>query len=577
VAFYHYFLRRLLADQPGVALGDIGAIWLKQPHTPVAESVETFLIGPWLELLEGELGSRIPRAFSLPLNKVAWQLRPSCQICPYWGDCRERGKTDVRGLPSIAPADSNFLSRLVDPDGTNPEGARPLTDLARVLQTAPEPLRLRAAAVLGRSEGDGDGGGDILQSFLENRPLLRRRPYGLFPRSQENLAVALTLAVDPVYHLPHGWGLAVELPAAVVEAGGPGVASLLHGMAPAPSPGLGPGSGGSSCYVQTDGVVFEAEPPGGEALGSRELECLMRLLARLRDVTAALEVEPFREMGTQFYVWDGKDRGDLTSMLLRVLHDGLVGDGGDVRGVTAEEVEHLALVLLDGRDHWLLKGDPPTPATEAQLKSAKSIEKMTVRELEATGALPPGTVGRGKKTAAQEQVKAEAQQRNTSIMLATPAVCELLPATAALVHLPSPGCYRASDVVRGVDEIEREGFERLWLLGGDVRPLLSARTTGLLQAKTWLRGVLGDQAPVLLYNDSQPRRLNAPAQRLPHPLLQRLSFMKQMDVIFRCTEARRKRAEASVSTQELIRLVHLKVSIPQYRRRHYTPPRSSIT
>lgn len=540
VAFYSYFLPMILNAYPGLqqrsSMGggggggllyewdEYGWVWLWKPHWGVKESLESFFLAPWLQIVTEQLEGHLPiSTFGGDIEDVPWQLVPTCRSCPYVNDCMARGHNRIEGLPYVSRDASRFLLQVhhdLHPLPPSPEPT--LASLSDAISaTTNSQILERVHRVLGSPILPSQTP-PLLETFMDRRARASNRPYGLFPRSQDDVALSLVLAEDAFMRLPYGWALALQVKEGVI--GGHGVdGPLLESLRSIMPQEVPCGKPGHITLVASGGAAFTHDTA---ALQEEEIICCTALMAVLTQLITLLSTRP--DLKSQLYVWEGGTRTTLTNVFIRYAHEVVGSEGAQA------DAQRLALALLDSQGIWQML-DPPSVAVDAQFRSEGDLKQLTAKQLEAEGGLAPGTATvRGMKVKALEDVKARVRSRNESLMQTVPFICEVLPAYQALVYLPQPGFYTGSRVAawaRGEKEeqgMEMEDIEKAWMVHGDydeMKGLLQARALAVFPAKDVLRQMVD---PRTLFNDSGRLACADLGTRHAHPLLQRLTFMKQV-------------------------------------------------
>lgn len=249
---------------------------------------------------------------------------------------------------------------------------------------------------------------------------------------------------------------------------------------------------------------------------SREEHTLLALLTRLCEIVEALSRSASASKGVTLYVWDAMEKFCLTQLVIKALCGELSALVNGVPGL-ASRVHYLALVLLDHPQRWHLHTPPSPDALAAS---------------------------------------------------STPRVCELTAQYRALMHLPIAGFYSSTGISawrRTMDrsssstmDISLDTIERVWAQGANVAAQLSTRLTELVEADKYLRSTISTSTRRLLFNKSSllPERsvLSTSAFALSNAIVQRLIFMKHVDVLVRCTSARQKRIAALNNSTQQIRM-----------------------
>ncbi len=248
---------------------------------------------------------------------------------------------------------------------------------------------------------------------------------------------------------------------------------------------------------------------------AREESVLLALLTRLCEMMETLMRPPSNSKGVTLYVWDAMEKFCLTQLVIKSLCGEFSALIGTVPGLTAR-VHYLALVLLDHPQRWHLHV-PPSP----DLMAASS----------------------------------------------TPRVCELTAQYRALVHLPIAGFYSSVDIAAWVrmqtlvapsSDISLDAIERGWAQSTSISTQLNARLVELVEAEKYLRSTVAASSKRLLFNKSAPLPDRAAMITTNFPvgnvIVQRLVFMKHVDVLVRCATARQKRIAALNNPAQQIRL-----------------------
>lgn len=81
---------------------DFGGVWLCSPSpgrpVDVRESLELFLLSPWLQLLHSELSQRLPSStYSGDVEDVPWQLLHTCRVGEHQAPALTRPLAPVHG------------------------------------------------------------------------------------------------------------------------------------------------------------------------------------------------------------------------------------------------------------------------------------------------------------------------------------------------------------------------------------------------------------------------------------------------------------------------------------------------
>lgn len=366
MAFYAYFLRFLFSSEFNASLyewDDDGWIWLDKPHWDIPESLESFLLEPWVQVVEDKLHHQIiTSTFSQDIEDVPWHLRPSCQGCGFLDDCREKGKTRIEGLPYISREDLQFLlqaygelchqrnavSGRISTTTTTTRPVRPtLTSLYDILDPSNTRLHQRLCHILG-SPSSPSQLPPLLETMMNGQARLTYRPYGLFPFSSDDVAMGLVIGEDEANGLPYGWSLVVQVKAELGDL----IALLRSAMTTGSAAGVQQSKGYVILFAN-DGADFA----GGDdaALREREMACCMSMLGQLSKIIRVLVRHP--ELKSQMYVWESSTWAALTKAFT-VYAQNTNGD--------STHVHQLALALLDVHGLWQLT-DLPSIAIAAQV------------------------------------------------------------------------------------------------------------------------------------------------------------------------------------------------------------------
>lgn len=507
VAFYSYFLEQIFKaeiDAGTLQMSPVGGVWLQPAEAvkdgPLAPSMEEFQLKPWLQLLGQHLLHDIPAALSAPIEDVPWHLNDSCGSCPYLADCGtpKAYGVDIRTLPNVSKADSKFLQKLSveysdGPTATASQrqakyGALTLQKALVAGQASDAPGQARALRILGASPSSAAAGDfDSLTSVLEDRPTLKCNLCGLFPATAEGIAVYITLHCDPALDLPYAYGVAVSVN----------------------------GTPSDSQHVATVACDLSKD---SNALRSAEYALLLSFVTLLCDIVDAHSASN-AACKLSFYVWEGLEKYCLSQLIIK----SLCGEFGALPGSLKQRVHYLALVVLDYPEQWDLLA--PAPPMQGDLGASSNA----------------GT-----------------------ICNSSPRVCDVTLSYKALLHLPIPGFYAPASIygciatnsacastTEASATVSLDHIERVWTTPGDIAQLVRTRLQALITATTFLRSFVVAHDRTLLFNISPPlpdrTQLRAPLPAAS-PLVERLLFMKEVDVLVRCSTARQKRISALNNT-----------------------------
>jgi hypothetical protein len=245
----------------------------------------------------------------------------------------------------------------------------------------------------------------------------------------------------------------------------------------------------------------------------REEKLLALFLTKLCEIVESLSVSAPAQ-GVTFYVWDAMEKFCLTQLVIKALCGEFSHLMSAVPGL-ALRVHYLALVLLDHPQQWYLNV-PPSP---------------------------------------------DARAAST-----TPRVCEVTAQFRALVHLPIAGFYSSNDIAAWTAssrcevavEISPESIEAAWVQGANITKSVSSRVSELIYSVEYLREKVVESTKRLLFNNSAPLpdRSSLRTNNFPvgDTIVQRLIFMKHVDVLVRCATVRQKRIAALNNPAHQIRL-----------------------
>ena len=401
----------------------------------------------------------------------------------------------------------------------------------------------------------------VLDSMLGRKQVFRGQPCGAFPAPTATaststsgtavsavggvVSVYLVLLCDPALDLPYAWGVRVEQAGVSSSRSG---SSGTYAAAPAPVE-----------YHQS--VVFLST---SASLLHAEQQLLWALLERLCAIT-----EQFASSGraVTFYVWDSLDRYCLTQMLIKALCGDfplpVTATTSTATTATAlkQRLYYLAMTVLDFPQQWNLATPSPPLGSTGNLQQSGS------------GGVSCNDGGVG-------------------ITSAAPRVCDVTLSYQSLLYLPIPGFYTPADLVNWVDanantnttastnsggsinnkgatstDLSRGAVEKVWLAGENIDNLVLERLRGLSRVTAYLgftvaaqysSGAAAGVLSTMLYNRAVPLPNRASCMQaqlfVSCPLIQRLLFMKQVNLLVRCRTAREKRIAALSNAQLTTRL-----------------------
>jgi len=317
--------------------------------------------------------------------------------------------------------------------------------------------------------------------MLDGHPRMTRRQYGHFPQTAEDVAIGVVIAEDAVTTLAYGWSLVVQVRKTLKAV----LSSVSAHLEKAPSSG----SDHYEVFTVSQSIAFVED---AEVVCEQEEKCCQGLLAALEKLLK--QCPP--SISVQVYVWDRRSRVALNSILLQC-HYSRSGRSGHITS------------LFDSQGLWLLPSPPSiTLGVQSRFKAKKGQPSMS-------------------KHAHQESCS-----RDEALMHTVSMVCELLPAFQSLVYLPHPGFYDASRVASCTPSsprvMEPDEIEAAWISGADrsvVQDMLDIKAMTLMASKDWLRSKVD---PATLLNTAGTMVSMVREHRMGDPLLQRLSFIKQV-------------------------------------------------
>lgn len=510
VAFYSYFLEKIF--EADIASGSLrmsptGGVWLqtKSYLSDIFNCLEFFQLKPWLSLLTQHLTEDILAALSGSLEDVPWQLNTSCASCPYLADCRapKVSGVDIRSLPHISRSDSKFLQKIAleysDGSSTLPRPAKfAASTLLSALQNREYDKHTsgRVVKILGGSGSTRAARGEFgsLTSLLESRVIVKDRLCGLIPMNNSGFSVYISLHCDPALDLPYAFGVIL----------------YFNGK-------------------QQDSIELDKCDIDKESTITREKEqaFLLKILSYLCNLIDYMVNSGGPSTTVSFYMWDGLEKFFLTQLVVK----SLCGEFGPLSDALSPRVHYLARVLLDYPQQWDLFA--PTPPLEGDIK----------------------TLSNGAAT-------------SIDISNSTPRMCDITQAYKSLVLLPITGFYSPSDIHTWIESCKKLGdsspnsnisaghTESTWIASGDVRELVRIRLLALVDATEYLRNVVVAHDPRLLFNSSPPLPygVHFPTPVVTNNVLQRLIFMKEVDLLIRCSSARYKRITSLNNPPDLVKL-----------------------
>jgi hypothetical protein len=501
VAFYAYFLARIFRreiEKGLMAMGDVGYIWL-QPSDASAEITSTmqpFQLKPWLQLVERHMLYDIPRALSGAIEDVAWHLSLQCAPCPYLEDCRTPTQhgMDIRALPHVSRADSQHLQSAALAYSAAPSKQVRAT---KMNTTAPakfsvQTLRVALTARVHQNNPDTRAAqvlGEVLSpgllaSVLDDRCIVNGHFCDSFPSKSAGTELFLSLACDPANDLPYSFALC-----AVDAAAGRVVAS-------------------------DEGFALWTKDPA--ELRRREEALLVRFLSSLCAILCGQAVSGAPAL--VIYVSEGIEKYCLSQLIVKALCGECSRILSNQPAQLRVDLHYAALVILDYAEQWQLL-EVPSSAAAVTAACAGSY---------------------------------------------TPRVCDVTSAYRTLVYLPIAGFFQARDIYKwlqghnetaggfpsgAAEQIALDGIERLWLSAdSSLAATVRARLDALRFAAQFLSGTVTAVNSALLPNAAPPLPVRpvgaATSVSTGDSVLQRLQFMKAVDVTVRCGTARQKRIAA---------------------------------
>jgi len=501
VAFYSHFLGLIFAEEihQGIMhMSEVGGVWLQpaQTHTDATETLQVslreFHLKPWLQLLQQHLQRDIPDALSGSIEDVPWHLNPHCASCPYLEDCRADKPygPDIRALPHVSAADSALLQKIAKSHAAKSRAPREASFSVETLRKA-----------LSGGVEDPTVTPAVRQRALRATGAVQ----GDSNKGGRNLGAVTSILEERAFVKEHLCGtfpvtqdeIAVFVALCCDPALGLPFAWAVNSL---------------SCGAFADCARFSSNPAEVRA---EEQRVLLSLLTVLGNMVEALSERPDSKRGVTFYVWDGMEKFCLTQLVIKALCGEFSQLVAAVPGLTSR-VHFLALVLLDHPEQWHLNV-PPSP----EYRSAN----------------------------------------------ATPRVCELTAQFRKLLHLPIAGFYSSSAIAGWVatarreataEDISLERIEREWVGGANVSSYLTSRVENLRRSSSYLRETVSESSKRLLFNKSAPLPARGALQVRQFPvgdaIVQRLIFMKHVDVLVRCATAREKRIAGLNNPARLVRL-----------------------